>query len=308
MLFIARILDGISGGNISTAQAYIADITEKEDRTQGMSLLMAALGLGLILGPILGGLLSVYGYGVPALVAGSVALIAAVMTYFFLPESREVLENKQITINKENILRKLSKIININDFKNAINHPNVGLLLTLSFMAMFSFSLVLGTFALFTEHGFGFTAKTNGILFTYIGVLGILIQLFLIKKILKWIPESVAISISLLSMSISLGLIAVGHDVSSLVLAATLLTFGNSIALPLVTGLISKVTSKNEQGNIAGTSQSINSLALLIGPLLGTYLYSVFGMRSPYFVASGLLFITFLYAVTNLKQKFLSKP
>lgn len=82
LLFLSRIIDGASGGNISTAQAYIADITSKENRTQGMGIMMAAFSLGFILGPAMGGLLSVYGYAVPALVAGAVALVATILTYF----------------------------------------------------------------------------------------------------------------------------------------------------------------------------------------------------------------------------------
>jgi len=101
LLFISRIIDGASGGNISTAQAYIADITSKENRIQGMGIMMAAFSLGFILGPALGGLLSVYGYSVPALVAGAVALIATILTFFFLPESIKADTGKKLLSKKK---------------------------------------------------------------------------------------------------------------------------------------------------------------------------------------------------------------
>jgi DHA1 family tetracycline resistance protein-like MFS transporter len=295
MLFLSRIIDGASGGNIATAQAYIADITSKEERTQSMGMMMAAFSLGFIIGPAVGGLLSVYGYSVPALVAGAVALIATVLTYFYLPESHK--PSKEVA----NSPKKPLILFNIRDFYDAITHPAVGLLLTISFLMMFAFSLMQGTFALFTEHSLHLTAKANGILFAYLGFIGIIVQLILLKRILLIFSERTAIVTALLSMGFSLLLIAYSGSIFSLYVAMTFLAFGNGIAGPVIMGLTSKLTPDHEQGNVAGMNQSVGSMARLVGPVAGTFLYSTLTVRSPYLIATAILGITAFFAFRKLK-------
>ena len=294
MLFLSRIIDVASGGNIATAQAYIADITTKEERTQSMGMMMAAFSLGFIIGPAVGGLLSVYGYSVPALVAGAVALIATILTYFYLPESHK--PSKEVT----DAPKKPLIVFNIRDFYDAVTHPAVGLLLTISFLMMFAFSLMQGTFALFTEHSLHLTAKANGILFAYLGFIGILIQLVFLKKILRLFSERTAIVIALLSMGVSLLLIAYSGSIFSLYVAITFLAFGNGIAGPVIMGLTSKLTPDHEQGNVAGMNQSVGSMARLVGPVAGTFLYSTLTARSPYLIATAILCITAFVAYKKL--------
>lgn len=294
LLFISRIIDGASGGNISTAQAYIADITSKEKRTEGMGIIMAGLSLGMILGPAVGGSLSVYGYGVPALVAGVVALIATILTFFFLPES----------IKKDNFIQKIvkkrKKLFSIKDFRDALTHPEVGLFLTISFMMMFAFSLMQGTFSLFSEHTLHLTAKDNGYIFAYLGLVGVIVQMFLLKRILRLIKERVAIIVAIVAMAVALGLIAVSNNLYLLFVAITLLALGNSISGPLLSGLISKKTPDDEQGNIMGVSQSIGSVARIVGPVAGTFIYSQIGLRAPYLIATAILGITAIFSFKNL--------
>jgi len=295
MLFLSRIIDGASGGNIATAQAYIADITSKEERTQSMGMMMAAFSLGFIIGPAFGGLLSVYGYSVPALVAGAVAFIATVLTYFYLPESHK--PSKEVTQSPKKPLI----LFNIRDFYDAITHPAVGLLLTISFLMMFAFSLMQGTFALFTQQSMNLTAKANGILFAYLGSIGIIVQLVLLKQILRIFSERTAIVIALLSMGISLLLIAYSGSIFSLYVAVTFLAFGNGVAGPVIMGLTSKLTPDNEQGNVAGMNQSVGSMARLVGPVAGTFLYSTLTVRSPYLIATAILCISAFVAFKKLR-------
>lgn len=291
MLFIARILDGVTGGNISTAQAYIADVTKNEDRTQGMGMMMAAVSLGFVIGPALGGLLSVYGYNVPAFVAAGVAFVAVICTYFFLPESIHLKPAEQAHIHTKRRFFKPS------DFFDALNHPEVGTLLSISFMTMFSFSLLQGTFALYTEHTFQLGARTNGLIFAYLGFIGIIVQIFLLKKILRLIPEHKLIIISIVFMALGLSVIALSSTVWMLFLAITILALANGLSGPVITGHISKKVSDEEQGSIAGMNQSVSGVARLIGPLLGTFSYSQLGTKSPYIIATGLLSITALYGL-----------
>lgn len=295
VLFISRIIDGITGGNISTAQAYIADITTKENRTQGMGIMMAAFSLGFILGPAVGGLLSVYGYAVPAFVAGGVALISAILAYFFLPESH----HKTQAANKPQ--KKPSRVFKVKDFTDALTHPEVGNLLSIFFITMFSFSLMQGTFALYTKHSLNLSAQTNGLIFAYLGLVGIIVQLFLLKRIENLLSEHKLIVLTIILMAIALGLIAVSNNISMLLVAITLLALASGISRPVIAGHISKLTPEEDQGNIAGINQSVGAVARLFGPLLGTFFYAQLGIKSPYFIATGLLAISAVYAKNTLK-------
>lgn len=294
ILFLSRIIDGATGGNISTAQAYIADITSKKDRTQGMGMMMAAFSLGFILGPAIGGLLSVYGYAVPAFVAGAIALIATILTYFYLPESHSPqvhLENKKFKVS----------FFSVKDFYDALTHPEVGFLLTISFLTMLGASLMQGTFALFTQHSMNLSAQTNGLIFAYMGIVGITIQMLFMKRILKLIPEHKIVTLSIMCLAVSLALIAVSTNIPMLLLAITILSFGNGLSGPIIAGQISKLTPDSEQGNVSGLNQSVTSVARLIGPIAGTLLYSSLGMKSPYFIATIILILTATFAFKKLK-------
>ncbi len=297
ILFIARILDGISGGNISTAQAYIADITSKENRTQGMGVMMAAFSLGFILGPALGGILSVYGYAVPAYVAAVVSLIATLLTIFFLPES---LGLKKVD---DQPAKKLKKLFNLKDFYDALTHPHVGTALTITFMVTLAFSLMQGTFAIFSEHTLHLTAKDVGYLFAFLGLIGVIMQLFFLKRITTWLSERKAVVTSIVLMSLSLMLLALANSTLMLYMAISLLAIGNSISGPILAGIISKLTPENEQGNMMGTSQSVGSFARLIGPVIGTGVYSFIGVRAPYIFGTAVLLLTTGVTLRYLKTK-----
>jgi predicted MFS family arabinose efflux permease len=232
---------------------------------------------------------------VPAYVAGAVALIATILTYFFLPESiHPKAEN-----TPEPVKKKIS-FFSIRDFYDALTHPDVGLFLTISFMIMFGFSLMQGTFTLYTEHTLHWTAKDNGLVFAYLGVIGVLMQLFFLKKILAKVSERRATVISIIAMGIALGMVGLTTNIPLLMVAVTFIALGNSISGPVLAGLISKKTPDNEQGNIAGMNQSVGSVARLVGPLFGTFLYSQLGTRSPYLIAMVILLMTAFLSIRKL--------
>lgn len=303
LLFLSRIIDGASGGNISTAQAYIADITSQKDRTQGMGFLAAAFGLGFILGPAFGGFLSRFGYEVPALAAAGVALFATILTYFFLPESLP--KQKIAGVIPTNKKRKL--IFSWKELYGVMTHPSVGIVVSVSFLLMLSFSLLQGTFAVFTEHTLGLTAEQNGYMFAYLGIIGVLLQLFFLKRILKRWAENKIVVVGIILMSVALSLIAASQSISTLLVALTFLAVANGISNPVLTGLVSKLSPEDEQGNIMGINQSVGSLARLIGPLVGTVIYDSFGPRSPYLIGAGMLFMTAMFAMKKLKSPTLTQ-
>ncbi len=163
--------------------------------------------------------------------------------------------------------------------------------------------MLQGTFALFSEHTLHLTAKDIGYIFAFLGIIGVIMQLFLLKRITIWLSEKKAIVIAILSMSLGLFLIALSNNIGMLYLSISLLAFGNSISTPVLTGTISKLTPDNEQGNILGTSQSVSSFARLIGPLIGTGIYSFIGIRAPYIFGAAFLLLTTGFTLRYLKIK-----
>ncbi|HSE97729.1 MAG TPA: MFS transporter, partial [Blastocatellia bacterium] len=174
LLFLARIIDGITGGNISTAQAYIADVTPPEQRSRGMGLIGAAFGLGFILGPALGGLLSQVSLAAPFFFASGLAAANALALYFFLPESLSAEHRTQAQVR--------ASIPQV--FRESGSWQLAALMATY-FFATVSFALLTAIYALFTEKRFGFDATHNGYIFAYLGLLGAIIQGGLLGRLLK---------------------------------------------------------------------------------------------------------------------------
>ena len=166
MVFAGRIIAGITGGNISTAQAYIADVTTKENRAKGMGLFGAMFGLGFIFGPAIGGILSRYGISVPFLFAAVLSFFNAALLYFILPESVKKTAENQTPIRKSRIA----------EIVESLKNPHFGTLTAVYFFLVTSFSIMTYAFVLFTIERFGYTAEQNGYIFAFIGVLAVIFQ------------------------------------------------------------------------------------------------------------------------------------
>jgi len=176
LLFVSRIVGGIAGANIPTAQAYIADVTTPENRAKGMGMVGAAFGLGFIFGPAIGGVLSRFGPQTPMWFASALCFSNFVAAWFLLPESRSVsAETKSLG--------------RMEAFRHAMTKPALLILLTLYFIVTLAFSGFETTFALFSEARFGFTSSTIGFLFAFIGVVLALVQGVLVGRVVKLIPE-----------------------------------------------------------------------------------------------------------------------
>ena len=176
MLFLGRIIDGISGGNISTAQAYIADVTTKEDRAKGMGLIGAAFGLGFVFGPAIGGILSRWGINVPFLFAGGLAFANAILLYFTLPE----------TITPDHPARaSAASGRGWGQLVTALKNSRLAMVLTIYFLSIVAFSIMTATFSLFLMFRFGYDAFHNGWIFAFVGMISAFIQGGLIGRLVK---------------------------------------------------------------------------------------------------------------------------
>src|SRR3989454_4039777 len=162
MLFLGRIIDGISGGNISTAQAYIADITTKEDRAKGMGLIGAAFGLGFVFGPAIGGILSRWGVGVPFLFAAGLCFANALLLYFTLPET--VTPDHPARVSAAGG-RGLSQLI------ESLMQPRLGFVLIIYFLFVVAFSIMTAVFSLFMMFRLGYDPWHSGWIFAFVGII-----------------------------------------------------------------------------------------------------------------------------------------
>ena len=293
MLFVGRILDGITGGNISTAQAYIADITTKEDRAKGMGLIGAAFGLGFVFGPAIGGILSRWGVGVPFLFAAGLCFANALLLYFTLPETVTPGHPARVSAARG---RGFSQLI------QSLNNPRLGFVLTIYFLFIVAFSIMTTAFSLYTMFRFGYDAQHTGYLFAYVGILAVIVQGGLIGRLVKRFGELRLVIVGALLFAGSLFAVPfVGPQTGGLVallVGGGLFSIGNSLSAPSLTSLASKSVGPEEQGSVLGVTQSVASLARAVGPALAAVLIHsaiehIGADGEAHFMSDHSLFVTF---------------
>ena len=290
LLFVARVVGGIAGANIPTAQAYIADVTTPENRARGMGLMGAAFGLGFIFGPAIGGLLSRFSPETPMWCAAALCFANFVAACFLLPESRPASAST----------RSLSRM---EAFRHAMTQPTLLLILALYFIVTMAFSAFEATFALFTEARFGFTAASIGFLFAFIGAIIALIQGVFIGRVVKRVGERRVIPGAILGIAISIGMLTVVWSVPTLLVALGLLAMGMGFNNPSLSSLVSKLSHEDDQGGILGLASSLASLGRVVGPAWGGYLYDAYGMTTPYLGAAGLMLVAFAVSFAGLRSR-----
>jgi MFS transporter, DHA1 family, tetracycline resistance protein len=290
LLFVGRIVGGIAGANIPTAQAYIADVTTPENRAKGMGMVGAAFGLGFIFGPALGGGLSRISPEAPMWFASALCLANFIAAWFLLPESRAA----------GAVTRQLGRMA---AFRHAAAKPALLLLLSLYFLVTMAFSGFESTFAIFSEATFGFTAATIGFVFTFIGVILALVQGVLVGRVVKVIPEHRLVPLAILAIAIGIGLIPFAWNIPSLLGALGVLALGMGFNNPALTAMVSRLSDDDDQGGILGLASSLSSLGRVVGPAWGGYLYDIYGMRTPYFSAATLMMVAFAVSFVGLRSK-----
>lgn len=285
LLFLARIIDGITGGNISIAQAYIADVTTKENRAKGMGIIGAAFGLGFIFGPAIGGFLAKYNYSYPGYFAMVVSLITVLLTMYTLPE----------TVNSEERVKSVKAKITLQQFWKVATSSKIEYLIIVFFLLNSAFSLMQGTFALWTQKRFNFGPEQNGYIFAFIGIVSVIAQLKLLPLLVKKFHERVLLNYSTIFFGLGFFLIPFVPNPWYLLATQSFIIFGNAMANPAIQALASENVPKEEYGETLGFLQSAGSLGRIVGPVLGGYLFGALGIDSPFFFAAFILFIIFIY-------------
>ncbi|HEX4085598.1 MAG TPA: MFS transporter [Chthoniobacteraceae bacterium] len=254
-LFIARIIPGISGGNISTAQAYVADITSPEERSGAMGLIGAAFGLGFTLGPAIGGVLSHYSSALPFLFASGLALFNALLAFVRLPESLPH-EHRSTAEEKAPI----SQV-----FRHGWHLPA---LMGAYFFSIAGFSVLNMMYPLFTNERLGFDEQKNGYLFAFMGFIGIVVQGGLLRRLLKKKTEKSLALFGVVLLIAGMAYLPAVYSLGPLLLASAVLGIGNSFVMPTLAGLASRSAERSWQGRVNGLMQSSGSLARFVGPMM----------------------------------------
>ncbi|MBU1096572.1 MAG: MFS transporter [Bacteroidetes bacterium] len=296
LLLISRMLAGLGGSNIGVAQAYIADVTTKEERSKGMGLIGAAFGLGFVFGPLIGGLISGFGYEYAGYGSAAFSFIAFLFAIFFLPESNTIRQKDS----------KISfKLFDISEIRSTFKIPQVGLLIMIFFIIIFSIANIYGTFAILGYKVYGFSDRENGYLFGVMGIVGTIIQGGLIKKLTKRFSDISLVRVGTIFMMLGLGFLPYGDSFLSAVLIVIVLSVGTGLLQPMILSMISKYSPDNKQGAILGITQSFSALGRVLGPLWGGFAFDYIGYEFPFLTGALFTFITFMITIIVLNKKYM---
>ncbi len=268
LIFLSRIIDGCTAGNLSLAQAYISDVTEPKDRAKSFGLIGIAFGMGLLIGPAISGFLSQYGYRYPIFAAAALSATSILATYLFLPGDTHK-RHAGPADARENARRGIFEWSVYGEF---FRRPAVAPLLKQFFLFCFAFALFTSGFALFSERrfthgGHPWGPKEVGYAFAYAGLLGVLIQGGLIGRLVKRFGEERLIHAGFISTTVGYSAMGFAGTVPQLLLAMTFSSFGNGVLRPSLSSLITQRVPRNEQGVTLGLTQSVNSVAQILAPI-----------------------------------------
>ena len=286
LLFVARILDGITGGNVSVAQAAIADVTNEQERAKAFGMLGAAFGVGFVLGPALGGLMSEISLSAPFFFASILALLGVLLGLLFFKETNTHLESKSIG----------SKLIDFGAMASTLRSPNVGAVFLVSLISLTGMNALIIGFQSYTVDVLLLNAKQIGVLFAVFGVISVIVQGFGIKFLLERASSKRQLIQACLVLSAIVMLVVgiVGGDYWVFALLMWMFGVVNSPINAVVTALLSARTNIEDQGGMLGLNQSYTSLAQIFGPLaagavLGYSVGAVFLMASLLFVVAAVV-------------------
>ena len=284
MLLLSRITAGMATES-AVAQAYITDITSEKERAAGLGKVGAAHGAGFIIGPALGGFLSIYGFSTLGIVAAVLTGVNFLFAFFFLPESNDKTASS-IQTNSDDYWRRLA---------SALRKPLMGAVFVILFILTFAFSAVPVIVPLLGMASFGFMEIEMSYFFMYIGVVQIVLQGVLIGRLTKrWGEENLMVFGSL-SMALGILFMPLFPSVIVFLISLTLMSSGIGILNTILPSFISKRTPADEQGGMLGVAQSVGSIARIPGPLVGGIVAEFAGLNVAFFLSAALATIAFVF-------------
>lgn len=297
-VILARIVDGVTGGNIAVAQAAMADGSKPEERSKVLGMIGAAFGLGFVLGPALAGVLAGsalgvsmlhdHGWHLPFLVAAGLSFLASLLVILWLPE----------TLTPELRAKAQAKEGRGHALSVALKTKGMPQLLLIALLAMGGFAMMEGTFSLLAAARFYFGQKEVGYLFAFIGILIVLYQGGLVRVVAKRVPERAAIWTGLILMACALPFLPTLPWKWPFLLMMIPLAWGSGMNATATQALASQLTPAEHQGSLFGAMSAVQGLGRILGPLAGTLIFAKWGFASPYTVAGCVVGVAFLLALS----------
>ena len=299
LMFISRIIDGLTGGNISVAQAYIADVTTTADRAKGLGLIGAAFGLGFIIGPSVGGILGqLFGYAVPAFAATILASLNILAVYRWLPESLTEERRAQLAMTKR-------PAFDFRSLATSFSRPRVGPLYHTRFFFGLAFAMFQTIFTLYAAgQPLQLTPLTTGLVLGYVGILAAVVQGVLVGKLSqRYGDQTLIFSMSIL-MAVSLLAWAFTPNLIVLLIVLAPLAFAGGILNTVINSALTKAVYPEEIGGTLGISTSLESLTRVIAPTIGGYLLGRFGAMAPGLFTA----LIMVWVITFVWRRIISNP
>lgn len=297
ILFLSRILDGFTGGNISTIMSSIADISEHKDKAKNFGIIGMAFGIGVIFGPMIGGILSdpsvnpLFSSSTPFFFAAFLAFVNILLVIFAFKETLPVKIHSEINL-----------FTGFKNIKKAMGMENLRTMFLVMFLLTFGFNFYTQFFQVYLIEKFNFSQARIGYIFAYLGIWIAFTQGFLTRIIAKkWQPEQV-LKVTLLTLSFFIMLQALPNNPVYFYFVIPFIAFSNGITYPNATAVISNLAAKDSQGEILGINQSIQSLGMAIPPVLAGIIASV-NVSLPIFISSFFIFISWIVFINFRKKK-----
>jgi MFS transporter, DHA1 family, tetracycline resistance protein len=266
LIFLSRVIDGLTAGNLSLAQAYISDVTKPEDRAKSFALIGIAFGMGFLIGPGISGYLSQFSYQYPIFAAAALSATSILATYFLLPSTTPQAADGTTP-------RKFT-VLDWGNYARYFRQPELAPLLWQFFAFTMAFSMFMTGFPLFAERryqwqGHPFGPKEVGYVYAYLGLLGVILQGGLIGRLVKAFGELTLVRAGFFLGMVGLAALGFTYSVPLLLLVAAVSSSGTGVIRPALTSLITQKADRSEQGVVLGLTQSLNSIASIVAPAIG---------------------------------------
>jgi MFS transporter, DHA1 family, tetracycline resistance protein len=264
VVFAARIVEGISGGNISITQAYVADLVVPKERARAFGLISAMFAAGMVFGPVGGGILySRYGFAVPFLVAAGFQLVTLALTIFMLPESRARGEE--------------SERFSVREFLASFSKPHLARYLWQKLAIALALYGWFAVFSLYFQRQLHFTLTETDYFFSIFAIFNVVMNVFVVGRVSARLGDRWMSNVGLASLLVGFASLPFVHDMLYLVATQLFFSFGMALANTGITALISSAASDRDQGKVLGTSSSLDSLSGIVAPLASTKLLATYG-------------------------------
>jgi multidrug resistance protein len=272
MVFLSRAIDGVTAGNLSTAQAYISDVTKPENRAKAFAVIGVAFGFGFLVGPAISGFLARYGYQAPILAAAALSLTSVLCTFFLLPR-REAIHDQIAADGEAGPGGKRLSLISWGEYRKYFKDPELAQLLLQWLLFALSFSTFISGFALFAErryqwNGHAVGVREVGYLFAFNGFIGIIMQGGLVGRLVRWLGERKLVEIGFLTSLLGYAAIGFTQTIGQLLWVMSLASICGAGLRPALTSMITQKAGRREQGVIIGLTQSLTSVAQITAPVI----------------------------------------